>query len=668
MMDKFILYNLINYIPHAIFWKDKNLIFQGCNKQFASQFGFKDTNEVVGKSDYDFPFPIHLIDLYREDDQNIINTGESKLNFEEIQVQPDGSEKIVLISKIPFYGEQQTILGIIGIYTDITLRKKEEYQLQHAKEQAESANKARSEFIANMSHDIRTPLSGVIGLSEILEHSLQNQIHKEQAHMLRESGEVLLNMLNCILDDIRADHLKDEDVLAKSFDLYKCLQELVKLELPTTTLKQLKLSLVIAKDVPQYIVSDQNKIHRILLNLVGNAIKFTQSGQITIELKCLSKSASKVHLQFEVADTGIGIPEEFQKKVFDRFFRVTSSYKGLYEGHGLGLHIVQSYVNLLGGHITLTSEEGVGSTFHFDVSCNIDETLSLHEIECQTTHKSHSKSPSLHILLIEDNAIALKVLETIVRMEGYTTSSAKSGEEGLLLAKNNQFDLIITDIGLPGISGHELTRQLRSHEHSHNQAPTRIVGLTGHASDSIRAECLKTGMNDVFMKPINKHILQKMISICSLNAPSCPIKEQSTKITVTKQSSLDVGFPDTKELFQLESYPLFNPGIALKTLSMPLLFEIARAYATDDFQKEFKELEKAHKDQNWKKVERISHKIKGRILYLGIERMRYACQCIESYYLAGHTYLLERLYQQLIDTNLLTIAAIDEWLAIYDKN
>lgn len=515
--EKQFINDLLNLLPTAIFWKNTEGVFLGCNKRFSELSGIKSPEEIIGKTDYDMPWGKQQADLYIKDDKEIILTKKPKSNIEEALTLSDGSELFLLTNKIPLFSAEGEIMGVLGIFYDITERKNMELSLEKAKDIAEAANKAKTEFIANMSHDIRTPLSGVIGLSQILEHSLSNETQKEQAHLLHDSGEVLLTMLNEILDDLRAENLTDNDLKEETFDIHQCIQDLVRLELPTTTLKHLKLAVAIDNDIPQYIVSDRKKIHRILLNLLGNAIKFTQSGKITIEVKCLEKDNAKVHLQFGVADTGVGIPKELQQKVFDRFFRVTSSYKGLYKGHGLGLHIAQSYVSLLGGHITLTSEKDVGSTFHFDVSCAVGDGPCLDSKSHTKTMKHtapstrHDKKPP-HLLLVEDNLIALKVIEIMVKGAGYTFSSAEDGEKALWLAQSIDFDLIITDIGLPGISGYELTQHIRDWEKSQNKPPIPILGLTGHALEAVKQECMDSGMNKVYAKPITQAVLKEITS------------------------------------------------------------------------------------------------------------------------------------------------------------
>lgn len=519
----FQLQHLINSIPSDVYWKDVNGVWSWLNQHCArtlEQMGFipqADPSLVIGKTDYEL-FDKATADGLRNTDLEVMQKG-IEISKEETTYLANGEAVILLSSKQPFYDAANNLIGIIGNTVDITARKKMESDLRTAKDLAESANRAKSQFLANMSHDIRTPLSGVIGLSEILENSLQNIEQKQDAHLLHDSGAELLNLLNNILDDVRADYISEDHIEKESFDLHECIQDLVRLELPTTKMKHLALQVDIDASVPQFIISDRKKIYRILLNLLGNAIKFTQSGQITIEAKTLNVKSPSVHLQFGVADTGIGIPKELQSQVFNRFFRVTSSYKGLYPGHGLGLHIAQTYVHLLGGHITVSSEEGKGSTFNFDLECKIDQEKEL-EIFKQYSVSPPVLEPSTvanqigvpHLLLVEDNMVALKVLETLVFKAGYRFTSANDGEPGLELAKTINFDLIITDIGLPGISGNQLTTLIREWEKEYNKAPVPIIGLTGHTEQSLRSQYISSGMNDIYIKPINLAKLQAMIN------------------------------------------------------------------------------------------------------------------------------------------------------------
>lgn len=497
------LENILAQLPVSVYWMNKEFIYLGCTESMAHLLKLENRHSIVGKTYKDL-YDKKTADCYLKADKSVMEKG-INLTVEEPLYHPDGRKEIYLSKKVPLRNLQGEIIGMLGVSVDITERKKMEQELHSAKEAAEAANRAKTEFIANMSHDIRTPLTGVIGLSEVLEHSLQNPEDKEKAHLLHDSGEELLHMLNDILEDVGADHLDVLDLTRESFDLHACISDLVRLELPTTIMKNLQLITEIPPQVPQYIISDRKKIHRILLNLVGNAIKFTQTGHITIAVSCLHQNASTVHLKFSVADTGIGIPKALQAKIFDRFFRVSSSYHNVHQGHGLGLHIAQSYVALLGGHITLTSKEKVGSTFHFDFECSIGQP----NVEPSPPVVALPKAQSAHILLVEDNVIALKTLELLLAQKGYKTSSVMSAEAALKHLIDKPVDVIITDVGLPGMSGTELAKAIHI-----KKGAVPIIGLTGHAKETAFDECQSSGMYEVLTKPVEIDLLSSVIDKC----------------------------------------------------------------------------------------------------------------------------------------------------------
>src|SRR3990167_3242515 len=666
----------------GIHWsKDKKRKYLNCNDLMVKTLGLNNKSDIVGKTDYDLPWSAQAATLL-QNDLEVMKEAKVQKSKEELVQTPDGVIHTFMVTKCPLKNHSGEIIGTFGCSVDITHIKILEKELRIAKEKAEAASRAKTLFIANMSHDIRTPLTGVIGMSAILEDTLQNPAEKESAHMLHDSGEELLNMLNDILDDVRADHIREDDINHDAFDLYQCIQDLIKLELPTTTIKGLNLAVDIKPTVPRYILSDRKKIHRILLNLLGNAIKFTQSGQVVIQVECLNITKAKAHLKFGVADTGIGIPHEMQDKIFDRFFRISPSYKGLYAGHGLGLHIAQSYVSLLGGHITLTSEEGVGTTFHFDLPCHIadDNALNLNtnnqlrEEEPLTStnhpptlrqgapsaHPSEIKEDAPHLLLVEDNAIARKVLESVVSSAGCRFTSAANGEEALRLAKTGKFDLVMTDIGLPGISGNELSVAIRNFEKERAKKPTPIICLTGHARETAMTECQASGMNDVFTKPPTLAIVKEMLVKFAL--PSAT--KQSLK-SHRGAGVLGIDLPTEEELFALDSFPILDSTLGLKILNdFPLLCEIWGDFIYEKAQSDVQQLEKAYAAQNWAAVERLAHKIKGGVAY-GTCRIFHACQYLERYYNAGHRTLLDKLYHQVIAVNRETVAELKKWLQKY---
>jgi signal transduction histidine kinase/DNA-binding response OmpR family regulator len=674
---------IFSCMPNNVYWLDRNCITQGCNNNVLRFVGLTDLNEFIGLT-YEQMGQIagwekgHW-EIYKQDDMEVMSSGVAKLNIEDPPIYDEqGNPTYYLSSRVPIFDlEHNEVIGIVGISVDITKQKIAEEELRMAKNAAEAANNAKTEFIANMSHDIRTPLSGVIGLSNLLEHSLSNEQQREQAHLLHDSGKELLMMLNTILDDVQTEHLNELDIHTEAFSIHQCIQDLVRLELPSTTIKHLKLAVEIDADVPEYIVSDRKKIHRVLLNLLGNAIKFTHSGTITIKVTCLKRTESTVHLQLGVADTGIGIPLALQDKIFDRFFRVTSSYKGIYKGHGLGLHIAQSYASLLGGHIRLTSKEGVGSTFHFDLQCPIGQMKNsvpskgwskepLVPIESKsiiqnlTLNLAQTNEDAPHLLLIEDNAIALKVLESIVFAAGFRFTSTMTGEQGFELATSKNFDLIITDIGLPGISGNELALQIRHWEKKQGKPPTPIAGLTGHAPETTKPEWIACGMNNVWKKPINLAMLQEMVSTFIVSNDTT--KPNNDLIT---SKTLGTDLPETiEELFQLEQFSLLDAEQALTNCGndKKILIEMLTLMSTKELPTDLEQMKNAYAAKDFPLVEKTAHKIKGGAMYVGTIRMKYACQYLEHYWKSGERALFNPLYHQTLRVIEESTMFINQWL------
>jgi two-component system aerobic respiration control sensor histidine kinase ArcB len=687
--DKLYLNSIIENLPELVYWKDNNCIYQGGNKRVAELLNLSTPSEMIGKSDYDFGWSKKRVKSLRQVDLSIIQKGISSIVEDEIPV--NGIIKTHITSKTPLRDQTGKIIGILGISTDISERKKMEKDLKLAKEAAEASAQSKAAFIANMSHDLRTPLSGIIGLSTMLEDRAHNADEKQNAHWIHDSGEQLLVLLNGILDVVAAENLGEDDIHNESFDLRKCIEGIVQLELPTTKSKNLDLRVKVDNKIPVYIISDRMKLHRIILNLLGNAIKFTKTGSITIEVTSLDNTAADVHLQFDVADTGIGIPLELQDKVFDRFYRVTPSYKGTYEGHGIGLHIAQTYVALLGGHITLTSQEGVGTTFHFDLPCKIGnkkdavpqkttipapKKLALQSnkppapiVNTITNKTKTTNANAPYILLVEDNPIALNILESLIEETGCLFESAVDGKQALALATTHKFNLILTDIGLPDISGHEFTKQFRKWEKKHRKKPILVVGLSAHARDNAIKECLQCGMDDVYTKPATLALIRGILKAYHLQDKG--IKSQSPKFqdeTSIPATSGKFGkdLPDTEdELFAIDAFLLFSPQAAFKYIKdITMLLKQLKMFLSGDMQKDVHKMTMAYEKKDWGTVERLAHKIKSGLGYIGLLRMGYACQYLERYHKAGHRdlNLLDKLYHQVIKTNKESIKEVKSWM------
>ncbi len=677
------LENAVKYAPGFFYWKDLNGVYQGCNDEFARLAGLESRSQVKGKTDFDLIWK-DSAELYVDVDKEVMNSGIAKLNHEEVITVSNNKVITAITNKVPMLDNKNQIIGVLGITTDITHQKDVEFALSIAKKDAEIANKAKTEFIANMSHDIRTPLTGIVGMSDLLKEEAQTLEQKQYALWIYESGSQLLSLLNGILDVVSAEHVNENDIHGETFDLHNCIQDIAHLVLPTTKLKGIELRIDIADSVPKYVVTDRAKLHRILLNLVGNAIKFTQKGYVTIHVNSMSAEHQQAQLHFAVEDTGIGIPPNLQDKIFDRFSRVSHSYRGLYKGHGVGLHIAQSYVKLLSGDISLTSKEGVGTTFYFNLTVKVGpcddvtfETMvpshedptngrvevgSQQELKATITREGGGKDAP-YLLLVEDNVVALHIIESLASKAGYRFMSANDGELALKLAQSTEFDLIITDVGLPGISGHEFTRCLRDWEMCSNKKSVPIIGLTAHGKAQGTKDCLQSGMNDAYTKPINLSLLQSIVKqYISLPIEDQPNKEHVHKVLNTGQLGLDLPEQE-KQLFELDKFPLLDINSAVESLgNEAMLHDILSLMANKEIPSDLLNMQKIYIDKDWDGIEKLAHKMKGGTLYCGTTRMKYACQYLERYRKAGHASKLEKLYQQLIQVTQETKQSITQWL------
>ncbi|CDZ77574.1 Aerobic respiration control sensor protein ArcB [Legionella massiliensis] len=653
------LRDLVDQLPAAIFWKNTSFVFLGCNKFFADLAGISSPRDIIGKTDYDMPWGATQGDVYRKDDQYILEHKQAKLGIEEPQTLADGRDIVLLTSKIPLFSDNNEVVGILGIYHDITERKKIERSLEHAKNRAEIANQAKTEFIANMSHDIRTPLSGIIGMSKLLEDGAKTAEERQYARWVNESGEQLLSLLNGVLDVISADNTREGDVHVETFNIRQSIENIVHLELPTVKLKNLDLRSNIDDDIPDFIIGDRIKLHRIILNILGNAIKFTEKGYVAIILKKVGEEKGVITIEFSIKDTGIGIPDKLQEKVFDRFYRVNPSYNGEQRGHGVGLHIAQRYTELMGGQLKLSSAVGNGTTFSFIVSFRIAEKqpgAQDEQTQAQTFLLGEPVAGAPHVLLVEDNLIAVRIAENLMKQTGCSYSTAANGELALELVKSMDFDLIITDLGLPVVSGKEMTQLIRDWEQAFHKRPTPIVGLTAQALIEIEQECLQLGMNKVVTKPLYLETMQMLIKEFILP------NQQSQKGAA---GSLGRDLPDTEEqLFELNKYPLLDTEQGIKNLGGDAVLKDLLELMIDEAIPEDEELlQNAYADKDWEQIENLAHKMKSGALYCGTTRMQYACQYLERYRKAGYFALLEPLYQQLIQVVDETKVYLKDWLS-----
>ncbi|WP_150273413.1 PAS domain-containing hybrid sensor histidine kinase/response regulator [Paenibacillus tepidiphilus] len=397
----------------------------------------------------------------------------------------------------------KTKVGFYIIVKDITEQKK----LLIAKEAAESTTRAKSEFLAMMSHEIRTPMNGVLGMTDLLlETSEPGSVQREYLEIIRQSGDTLLNIINDILDFSKNEAGKTA-LHEESFVLGTCIDSALELLLLKAEAKHLAIKVQVEPNVPQRVIGDADRLKQILFNLVGNAVKFTDAGGVTVQVRTEARMEERVTLEFTVADTGVGIPEDARERLFEPFFQVDQFMSRRHEGTGLGLAITKQLVELMGGSITLdTRAEGPGATFVFTVNLRLEEHAAEGTGEPSGTAV---QGRPLSVLVAEDNEINQLVLRKILEKRGYKVDVAADGLQVLAKLADSAYDLVFMDVQMPGMSGLEATRRIRE-----TLPPDRmpvIIAVTANALKGDRELCLEAGMDEYISKPLRSEVLSQVI-------------------------------------------------------------------------------------------------------------------------------------------------------------
>jgi len=352
---------IIGCMPGNVYWLDKNGMGIGCNKNVLEMFGLQSLDEFKGLSFEDMGrignWTKQAEISFKQDTLEVIKSGKSKLNIEEPPIpHSDGRVIYFLSSRVPLYDKIGNIIGVVGISIDVT-------ELKRAKEQAETANQLKSEFIRNMEHDIRTPFSGIWGLANILYTQETDLVKKELLGDISNSAKELLDYCNSILDfsKIEAGTLP---LLDKKFNLRELVSSVIAIEKPALTIKKLNFELDYDDDLPTVIMGDPYRLRRILINLISNSVKFTSQGYIKLKVKLIRHIENRgMIMRFIVKDSGIGMQKEKQDLIFEKFVRLNSSNQGVYKGLGLGLRVVKQFMDEMEGDIELESGLGEGTTF-----------------------------------------------------------------------------------------------------------------------------------------------------------------------------------------------------------------------------------------------------------------------------------------------------------------
>ncbi len=500
--ERYLLHALMDNLPDAIYFKDRESRFLRISRALAEKFGLADAAEAEGKTDFDFFAEEHARQA-REDELALMRTGQPVLNKEEKETWPDGRATWVATNKLPLRDQVGRIVGTFGISRDITQQKQAAEALRAAKEAAEAANRAKSAFLANISHEIRTPLNAIIGLTELVLETTLSAEQRDHLNAVRESGETLLSLINDILDfsKIEAQRLVLE---ASTFDLRETLGDTMKWLAVRAHEKGLELACRFRPEVPQLVVGDRVRLRQVIVNLVGNAIKFTEQGEVVLDVGLEDRESTggeRLALHFAVADTGVGIPEDKRESIFGLFEQADTSTTRKYGGTGLGLAISQKLVELMGGRIGVESEVGRGSTFHFTARFRTPpEPVSTRPGPAVAT------LDGLPVLIVDDNATNRRILEEMFaawKMQPATAASAAEALDRLRQARQagQPYRLVITDAHMPEMDGFGLVERIRREPELDG---TVIMMLTsGDRSDDV-TRCERLGVAAYLLKPVKQ--------------------------------------------------------------------------------------------------------------------------------------------------------------------
>jgi two-component system, sensor histidine kinase and response regulator len=524
-VERGMLRALIDNVPDFMYVKDAESRFVVANASLARSRGLKSPDEMLLKSDFDF-YPEELASGYYIDDQQVIRSKQPLFDREEESFDSLGNKIWVLTTKVPLFDKAGHVIGLAGVGRDITERQRTEREMQAARETAEAASRAKSEFLANMSHKIRTPLNGVIGMTDLALETELNAEQRECLETVKTSADSLLTVINDILDFSKIEAGKVElDPL--DFNLRDSLEATLKTLALQAHGKGLELLCEVASAVPPAVRGDPGRLRQILVNLIGNAIKFTSQGEVALGVSAVEMGAKECLLKFTVSDTGIGIAPEKQKLIFEPFTQADTSTTRQYGGTGLGLTISARLVAMMKGTIWVESELGRGTRFCFTARMGIGDPQAV----VAEAIPPREILRGVKVLIVDDNRTNRGILERMLRNWDMKSGSVEGGKDALAqlsFARNagEPYRLILMDMHMPGMDGFELVERIRQNS---ELATTTIMMLTSadHRQDASR--CRELGVQAYLVKPISQSELHEAI------ARALGAKAQDRNVSPTKQ-------------------------------------------------------------------------------------------------------------------------------------
>ncbi|MGM0490005.1 MAG: ATP-binding protein, partial [Planctomycetota bacterium] len=529
---------VISKTKNAISILDPDGTIVSVNAAFVQMTGYQPA-EAIGEPLCDLVYgpdsDAAAVSAYRR----ALENGE-ELTQDILQYRKDGHTFWVESDLIPVRNTDGELAQWIVIETDITRRRETEESLRAAKETAEKGNRLKSEFLANMSHEIRTPMNAIIGMTELaLATDLTDQ-QEEYLRTIRSSSESLLSLLNDVLDlsKIEAGRMDTEEI---DFDLRELVQSTIRTFMAKAREKGLTLTAHLADDLPRTVRGDPTKLRQVLMNLIGNAIKFTAEGEVTVTVEEQWHDGDDMTLHLAVRDTGIGIPKEKRDEVFQAFRQSDTTTTRQYGGSGLGLTISAELVRMMRGRIWVDSTLGRGSIFHFTVQVKKGAPLTLPPTTPKTREtpasatsdrpgadwKSAPRVRPLHILIADDHVANRQLVTTVLSSRGHFCTEAADGQQAIDAWRRAVFDVLLIDVQMPVMDGFQVTAAIRKEEET-TKKHVPIVALTAHAMAGDREKCLSAGMDAYLAKPLRPQRLVELIeSVASLKPQGEPAETPS---------------------------------------------------------------------------------------------------------------------------------------------
>ena len=536
---------------------------------FCEMTGYEES-ELVGKKFNATFLPHEFQDVMKK---QMHDRRQGKSGVFEIQMsKKDGSRIWAVVSGAPVYNEKGEVIGSIGVHYDVTSQRQLQQELFEARLRAEEAQEAEKQFLANMSHEIRTPLNAVIGMTHLLFDTLPSPEQSDYLDVLKSSADILQRLINDVLDfaKIRSGKL---EVQPKEFDLAGLVGALGKIFRLKVEGKPVQVETQIDPSLDTLLLGDDLLLNQILLNLLGNAEKFTARGKIGVRAMPVGKENDRFVVRFEVFDTGVGISKDKQDLVFQSFRQADSDVKRRFGGTGLGLTIVKNLVELQGGKIWVESEEGEGSTFIFEIPYEATGKA-VTATDGTAFLKKTGVAEGISVLVVEDNSMNRKYISTLLSKWGIAHKLAINGRKGFEMTQRERFDLIFLDIQMPEMDGYETATAIRNSINPNSQTP--LIALTASAMLSKRERAIQSGMNDYVSKPFNPEQLAAVLN------KYAPLAEMA--LPETAQPG------EAKATFFEPVEPLPAPVLQLDRAYLEEIYGGDEAYAAEMFQLFFEKM------------------------------------------------------------------------------